>query len=348
MAELSPSVASVRKRPGMYVGDTGEYGLYHLVYFLLDAAAAEARGSQLQQLIFSLGEDGGVELLEDGRPVPPDELPDLLTRWEPHRATDAYEPLRFESLCVFALSEHFELEAWDGSRQWRLRGQAGVLLELPTPEPRQEPGHPGPRGTRVRFIPDRTLFEPGLTFNVRRLHLRCRELAALTPGLSIHFRSPRLQDWLQYPLGLGGLVQELTEPQLTRLQTPIMAEAQWEDVQVRCALQWSRGPDCQVWSFANTVRTRKGGHHVDGALDALGAAVGRMGRRKKPRPHASLLPGLTLVVAVDGPRSRMVFAGPTKDLLATEGLREGVASALTPVLERALRDHDTDGVPWIR
>lgn len=348
MAELCPDVAAVRKRPGMYIGDTGAYGLSHLVYFLLDAAVAEARGGHLQQLSLSLEDDGSLELLEDGRPIPPEVLPDLLTRLEKNREPGPYEPLRFETLCVFALSEHFELEAWENARRWRLRGHAGVLREHPAPGPTQESQLPGPRGTRVKFIPDRTIFESGITFDARRLHLRCRELAGLTPGLCIHFRSARLQEWIQYPRGLADLVDELTQPMLPRMATPLVAEARWEDFRVRCALQWTQGPDCQVWSFANTVRTRKGGRHVEGALDALGAAISQVGRRQEPWSLQRLLPGLTLIVAVDGPRSRITFEGPTRELLATKGLREGVAAVLTPVLEHALRERMDDGMPWSR
>jgi DNA gyrase subunit B len=338
MTEPSQSVAIVRKRPGLYVGDTGQYGLSHLIYFLLDAAVAEARGGTLQQMSLCLGEDGSVEFLDDGQPVPLEILPDLLTRLEMNPAVGAYEPLRFETLCVFALSEHFELEAWDETRRWRLMGRAGVLQERPSPEPLQGFVPPTPQGTRVRFIPDRTLFQPGVMFDVRRMHLRCRELAGLTPGLSVHFRSARLQEQLQYPRGLADLVDELTQAQLVQLETPLACEAQWEDFGVRCALQWTVGPDCRVWSFANTVRTRKGGRHVEGLLDALGVAMAQVRRHKRPWPPKRLLPGLTLIVAVDGPNSRVSFAGPTKDLLATEGLREGVASVLAPVLERALRE----------
>ncbi|WP_414654020.1 hypothetical protein [Hyalangium sp.] len=305
----------------MYIGDTGAFGLSHLVYFLLDAAVAEARGGQLQQLRLSLGEEGSVELLEDGRPVPPDVLPDLLTRLEPSRVADTYEPLRFETLCVFALSEHFELEAWEDARRWHLSGQAGVLREHPTPEPVEAARFPGPRGTRVTFIPDRTLFQSGATLDARRLHLRCRELTGLTPGLSVHFRSSRLEEHIQYPRGLADLVDELTQYTLPQLATPLVAEARWEDFLVRCAVQWTQGPDCQVWSFANTVRTRKGGRHVEGALDALGAAMAQLRRHKKPWSHPRLLPGLTLVVAVHEQHAEQALAIVCRLATLTYGLR---------------------------
>lgn len=347
MAELSSDVAAVRKRPAMYVGDTGTFGLSHLVYFLLDAAVEEARGGTLRQLSLCLGEDGSVEVVDDGRPVPPEALPELLTRLRPDLAIAAYEPLRFETLCVFALSEHFELEAWDDGRSWRLRGESGVIRELPSPAPLPSLQPSGPRGTRVRFRPDRTLFAPEATLDARRLHLRCRELAGLTPGLAIHFRSARLQDWSQYPRGLSDLVDELTQAQLPCMDTPLVAEAPWEDLRVRLALQWTHGFDCRVWSFANTVRTRKGGRHVEGALYALGTAMARVARHKKPWPTRRVLPGLTLVVAVDGPRSRINFAGPTKEMLSTDGLREGIVSVLTPVLERAIRERTDQRFPWV-
>lgn len=341
MTELSPEVARARQRPGMYIGDTGTYGLSHLVYFLLDAAVAEARAGTLRRLSLSLEEDGSVELIDDGRPVPPEDLPDLLTHLRPLQEPDRYEPLRFETFCVFALAEHFELESWDEARRWRVRGEAGVLRELPSPEPLQSPRSPKPRGTRIRFRPDRTLFDPGATLDPHRLHLRCRELAGLTPGLRIDFRSPRLMEQIHCPRGLADLVDALTLPLLPNLHPPVVAEAQWEGLRVRCALQWTRSPDCQLWSFANTVRTRLGGHHLEGALDALAQAIAQVGQYEKPERDARLLLGLTLVVAVDGPRSRLTFSGPTKDLLSIEGLREGTASVLAPLLEQSLRALET-------
>ncbi|MCY1074043.1 hypothetical protein [Archangium lansingense] len=337
------AVTAVRKRPGMYLGDTGVRGLSRLVDFLLHAAMAEDRGGHLQQLHLSLGEDGSLELLEDGQPLPPESLPDILTEMRPGgrpgTVAPPYASLRAEAVCVFALSEQYELEAWEDARRWHLKGQAGVIHEHPTPEPLQGTRLPGPRGTRIKLTPDLTLFEPGITFDARRLHLRCRELAGLRPGLRIHFRSARLEEWIQYPRGLADLVDELTLYTLPRMATPLVVEARWEDFRVRCALQWTAGEDCQVWSFVNTVRTRRGGSHVQGVLDALGAAMARLRRHKKPWPRERFLPGLTLIVAMDSPAYHCEWWYSQQFLFRTEwGLRDGVASVLTPVLVEALRN----------
>ncbi|PTL81996.1 hypothetical protein [Vitiosangium sp. GDMCC 1.1324] len=352
MDELPLDVVAARRRPGMYLGDTGAYGLSRLVDFLLHAAMAEERGGHLQRLHLSLGQDGSLELLEDGRPLPPELLPDILTRRRMGSMFDMERPpyasLRSELLWVFALSEQYELEAWEDARRWHLRGQAGVIHEHPTPEPLQGARLPGPRGTRVKLTPDRTLFQPGITFDARSLHLRCRELAGLMPGLCVHFHSARLEEQIQYPRGLADLVDELTLYTLPRMATPLVVETRWEDFRVRCALQWTQGPDCQVWSFVNTVRTRKGGSHVQGALDALGAAMAQVSRHKKPWPHERLLPGLTLMVAVDGPPSRMGLEAPGQERFHAQGLREGVASILAPVLVQAMRDIDGHPGPSTR
>ena len=131
----------------------------------------------------------------------------------------------------------------------------------------------------------------------------------------------------------------LTLPLLPNLHPPVVAEAQWEGLRVRCALQWTRSPDCQLWSFANTVRTRLGGHHLEGALDALAQAIAQVGQYEKPERDARLLLGLTLIVAVDGPRSRLTF-GPDEGFARHPGTARGdgrrarpLAGAVTAALE---------------
>ncbi|WP_224245530.1 hypothetical protein [Hyalangium gracile] len=285
------ALAAVRKRPGMYLGDTGARGRSRLADFLLHAAIAEERDGSLQQLHLSLGQDGSLQLLADGQPLPPESLSDILTVLPGGKLDTAVQPygsMRFEAFCAFALSEQYELEAWEEARRWHLSGQAGVIHEHPTPEPLQGARLSGPRGTRSS--------------------------------------SP------------------LTAP--SSMETPLVVEARWEGVRVRCALRWTEEPDCQVWSFVNTVRARKGGWHVQGVLNALGAAVAQVKRHKKPWPGERLLPGLTLVVAMDAPAGRFGKWYPQQVLFETAELRSGLASVLTPVLVQALRD--TDGLPWAR
>ena len=334
----------------MYVGDTEVYGLSRLVDFLMYSALAEVRGGSVQQLRLSLDPDGGVELLEDGRPVPAEFLPDLLTRagtggmFSLPDPTGPYSSLRLEIASIFALSKQFELTAWEQSQCWQLRGEAGVLCQSPVPGPQQDTCLPSARGTRVKFIPDLSLFAPNLALDASRLHLRCRELAGLFPGLRVHFRSALLEEQIHYPRGLADLVDMMTMDTLPKLPTPIVVEAQWEDVRVRCALQWTQSSDCHVRSFANSFCTRKGGTHVKGTLDALGTAMAEVRRRKKPLPAALLLPGLCLIVAVDGPDSRLQLTNSLVDRVGAEELRHGVAAALTPLLTQELRDRLDLGV----
>lgn len=334
----------------MYVGDRGVLGLSRLVDFLLYVAVAEVRAGSVQQLRLSLDPAGSVELLDDGRPIPPELLPDLLTRvgtggmFSVPDPAGPYSSLRLETASVFALSKQFELEAWEESRRWQLRGEAGFLCASPVPEPFQETRLASPRGTRIKFTPDLPLFEPNLTLDPVRLHLRCRELACLFPGLRVHFRSARLEEQIHYARGLADLVDEMTMYTLPQLPTPIVVEERWEDIRVRCALQWTERSDCQVRSFVNTFCTRRGGTHVKGTLDALGTAMATVRRHKKPLPAERLLPGLCLIVAVDGPPALLQYSNFLGERLVADELRKGVAAVLTPVLTQAIRERKDLGV----
>lgn len=326
----------VRQRPGMFVGDTLEYGLHHLVYFLLDEAYREALRGECGEVSVALDADGGVSVFDSAPLVRPEALVWEVTE-DPLRRDErpfSYLPV------VCALSSRFQIDLWEHGHQWRLRGERG----LPTGDVEQvRPAAAVPegaaRGTRVSFLPDDSIFEV-LDFNPEWLERRCRELAMLVPGLRARFSSVGGGEFVMvYPRGIEQRVEELTAGAQRLHAKPLVFDVSDKELRVRCALQWCASGG-ELLSFANTVRTRGHGVHVSGLFMALREAVAANSRRparKLRRNH--LARGLTAIIAVEGPDREMHFQGPTKSVLGIPGLREAVARQLAPLLEEALRAH---------
>lgn len=339
-------IESVRKRPGMYVGDTGVYGLHHLVYFLLDAVYWDARRGACGDLSLEVGTDGALSLFFAGRCVSPAELAEVVLRRAYPTMTRAWG-WGISLPVALALSSHYEVETWDAGRQWRLLGAqgrpSGEVVEVRPAEP---PPLGDTRGMRIRLVPDATVFAAP-TFDAKLLARRCRELAFLVPGLRARVMDHRTGEdtRMHYPRGITERLQELTADVPRLHPEPLAFDVEWEGFRVRCALQWCEAGG-KVYSYANTVRTRRQGVHVDGVFLALRGALSVLTKERVPLfSRTQLERGLWAVVAVDGAEERMTFAGPTKELLAIDGLQWAVRARLRPVLVEALREHPL--TPWL-
>jgi DNA gyrase subunit B len=336
-------IESVRKRPGMYIGGTDELGLHHLVWFLLDAVFSDARRGESGDFTLEAGRDNAITLFTPCRVVPPEELARFMTGDGVFKKPQAHAWGWGSDLPItFALSSRFQLDVWTQGRQWRFQGArgqpSGDVSEV-------TPAEPLPAGVsramRIGFVPDADVFKGGLAYDEARLLERCRELAALAPGLRARFTGQRTgQDTvLHYPGGVAQWLGELTAGRRRLHPEPLAFDVEWEGLRLRCALQWCKGAG-EVLSFANTVRTRRHGVHVDGVLMALWAALAEVsGQRASVFTLDALGRGLTAIIALDGPEERMSFAGPTKELLAIEGLKDAVRAQLQPLLVEALRGH---------
>jgi len=339
----------------MFVGDTSAYGLYHLVYMALDAAVHQAGRGKCDRVSVELGRDGSCTLFESGRPPQLSHVPELLTGL--NRPTDG-DPLRFEWICTSALSSHFQLDGWDGRRQWRVCTRRGQLESKPVYLDQPEPVPFGARrGIRLRFTPDRTIFTEGHTYASSKICLRLRELAFVFPGLTTHLVDRRTghTETRCHPSGLVGLVDELSESR--GLPSQVIAVAHiWNEIAIRAAFRWtqSSAPPL-IWSFANTVRTQGAGKHVTGLVRAMATAlptvstehpVLRLGPsnafRSLPITLHSFGRGWVAAIAVDGPRSKVHFLGPTKSTLGIEGLDDAIAEGLAPKIAAALAEQADD------
>lgn len=330
--QVIPFHEAVRKRAAMYLGDTESSGLHALVHMLLDVVFENAGRGDHRGASLTLREDDSLCLFDSGPILPPDRFLQFIQGSGWLSGWGSCLPV------VFALSSRFQVDMWDGGRQWRARGARGIVSGDPM---EVSPAGPVPadaaRGVRIDFLPDPDIFKEHV-LEADRLLQRCRELAFLLPGLRIQFTAPqRVDREVHYPGGLAQRVEELTRD-LPRLHPhPLAFEVQWTDVRVRCALQWCESGG-GIQSFANERCTTQHGRHVEGVIRALRAALVTLaGGETSDYPRPQLMRGLVALITAEGPR--LTFKRAPWTQLDVTGLDLAVKGRMRPLMVEALRDH---------
>ena len=328
---------AIRKRPGMYVGSTGERGLRQMVFDVSDVAVNEVLGGRATRVDVTLTPDGGVRVADDGPGVPVEAagstdgpgLETLLTRPlvgpDPGGRHALTSGLFGVGPCVTnALSSHLTAEVRREGVRWVQEYVRGAPVTAPVVA-----GPAAGSGTTVTFRPDADIFET-TEFSFAALEERFRELAFLNRGLDISLTDERPGQHrslrFRFPDGVREFVAFLDAGAGTPVHPDVIAFAR-EDaaMTVEVALRWCDSREERVRSFANSRPTREGGMHVLGFRDGLAAAITAYARERglltasDPDPSADRIgEGLTAVVSVklDSPE----FCGATRG-----GLANGVA-----------------------
>ncbi len=270
---------AVRKRPGMYIGDTAERGLHHLVFEVVDNAIDEALVGHCDRASVTIHIDGTVTVEDNGRGIPVELHPTegisaaevVLTKLHAGGKFDgsAYKVsggLHGVGVSVVnALSEYLSVEVKRGGKVYSQRYQRGK-----PDSPLAEIGTTDLRGTKVTFKPDSQIFEK-TDFSFDILSQRLRELAFLNRGVSISIEDQRTERSHEF-LYRGG-IQEFVE-HLSKAKTPIhdkviFLEGEREGVEIEVAMQWNESYAESVFAFANNINTIEGGTHLSGFKGAL-------------------------------------------------------------------------------
>ncbi|MFP2923738.1 DNA gyrase subunit B [Pyxidicoccus sp. 3LG] len=361
-AIMEPTLSSVRRRAAMYVGDTGVAGLHHLVDYLLDAVWSDARRGACRDFALEVGTEGAVSLFSTGRFAPPAELAEVVrgrgfgqrTPLEPEWGRDSLLRDGYWGIGVpvaLALSSRYEVDTWDGARQWHLSGVEGHSTGAPREvQPAEPPPIAAEKGIRIRLVPDATLFDTA-AFDAEKLSHRCRELAFLVPGVRARFTDHRTGEntRLHYSGGVAERLLELTADAPRRHPEPLSFDVEWEGFRVRGALQWCEA-EGDTWSYANMVPitgyTGRFGAHVNGVFQALLEALAELtGKRVRAFSRQMLDRGLRAIVALESVEEHPPFGVPTQGLLAIRGLKQAVTAQLRPCLVETLRGHPL--TPWL-
>src|SRR3989454_505723 len=327
---------AVRKRPAMYIGDTGAYGLHHLVYEAVDNSVDEALAGYCDSIKVILHGDGSCSVGDNGRGIPVDIHKEsgksaaevVLTvlhsggKFE-HSAYKVSGGLHGVGISVVnALSEWLEVEIRRDGREWTQRYENGV----PT-GPLAATGPTKKSGTIIRFKPAAAIFED-TTFSFDTLSNRLRELAFLNRGLKIVIedeRDTRSHTFL-YKGGIIEFIKHLNQNKTPLHPKVLFFEGKKGDTDVEVALQYNDGYQESVFSFANNINTREGGTHLTGFRAALTSTLsnyaqanGFLKNFKSGITGDDVREGLTAVVSVRLPEPQ--FEGQTKAKLGNSDIK---------------------------
>jgi len=333
---------AVRKRPAMYIGSTGELGLHHLVYEVVDNSVDEALAGYADKVEVTIHIDNSITVIDNGRGIPVD---DMVIDGEKVSAaqvvmTKLHAGGKFDSSsykvsgglhgvgvsCVNALSEELSLEIWRDGSVWQQEYSRGEpLAKL------KKAGATRKRGTMVQFKPDTTIFTV-TEYNFDTLAQRLRELAFLNKGLLITLTDERTTDTktgepkkldFRYTGGISEFVKHLNKGKSTLNDRPIYMEAERDGVAMEIALQYNDGYSENVFSFANNINTVDGGTHLSGFRTALTRTINYAGQQlglfkdvKENLTGDDVREGLVAVISVK--LSQPQFEGQTKGKLNSD------------------------------
>jgi len=348
---------AVRKRPGMYIGDTTERGLHHLVYEVVDNSVDEALAGFCATISVTIHVDGGVTVVDDGRGIPVDIHPTegvsaaevVLTKLHAGGKFDksAYKVsggLHGVGISVVnALSEHLELEILRNGKVYFQRYHRGQ------PDDRlAEIGSTQSRGTKVTFKPDPLIF-PSTEFSFDTLSKRLREMAFLNRGLRISIedkQTDRAHEF-HYPGGIASFVEHLGSAKTAIHPSAIYIAGEREGVTIEVSMQWNDGYTETVYTFANSINTNEGGTHLSGFKSSLTRTINayavRNGILKKDSEALEgddVREGLTAVIAVKVPEPQ--FEGQTKTKLGNSEVKGYVEALVNEGLANYLEEHPAD------
>jgi DNA gyrase subunit B len=332
---------AVRLRPAMYIGSTGEYGLHHLVYEVVDNSVDEALAGYCRNIDVTIHIDNSITVADDGRGIPVGIHEEEGVSAAEVVMTKLHAGGKFDTKsykvsgglhgvgvsCVNALSEWLKLEIWRDHFVWQQEYERGVPKG-----PLEKVGKAGRKtGTRITFRPDPTIMQV-VEFNYDTLAQRLRELAFLNKGLRITLTDervdpPRFHEF-QYNGGIAEFIKHLNRGKNVLHEKPIYFEGTRElpgggTLQIEVGLQYNDKYNETVFSFANNINTVDGGTHLSGFRSALTRTINLYGQQaglfkdlKENLTGEDVREGLTAVISVKLPQPQ--FEGQTKSKLNSD------------------------------
>ena len=335
-------LAAVRLRPAMYIGSTGEQGLHHLVYEVVDNSVDEALGGHATRIDVTIHVDNSITVVDDGRGIPVDnkvingvEMPAVQVVLTMLHAGGKFDASNYKVSgglhgvgvsCVNALSEEFDVEIWRDGFAWEQDYSKGDPISK-----LRKMGASVRKGTKVHFLPDKSIFTV-TEFSYDTLANRLRQLAFLNKGIEITLTDERTTDAktgdarhqvFKYAGGIAEFIKHINKGKQVLHEKPIYMEAERDNVAMEIALQYNDAYTETVFTFANNINTVDGGTHLSGfktaltrTINAAGQSLGLFKDVKENLSGDDVREGLVVVISVK--LSQPQFEGQTKGKLNSD------------------------------
>ena len=337
---------AVRKRPGMYIGDTDDgSGLHHMVFEVIDNSIDEALAGHCKNIVISINEDNTVSVEDDGRGIPVDMHKEEKMSAAEVIMTQLHAGGKFDHdsykvsgglhgvgvSVVNALSEKLELNIFRDGNEYAIKFQDGNSVK-----PLKKIGKTKKNGTRINFLPSKKIFS-SIKFSATILEKRIRELAFLNKGIAIKLidnTSKKQKEYIhKYDGGIIEFVRHINnkKPILVNknekevFKNPVYVTSTKDNVVVECSFEWNAGYSEEVLPFTNNIPQRDGGTHLLGFRSALTRVINKYTADRNNKKNKITLSGedikegLTAVLSIKMPDPK--FSSQTKDKLVSSEIR---------------------------